>query len=157
MDRRSFLGKSAAGAAAAVLGTAGMSAAAPPSGKVTARPKASQCSVCGNTVELISESFGQLVCCGRPMKRLLEQTKDTGWEKHVPVIEKSGSAIKVKVGSRPHPMTKAHLIQWIELLAVGKTYRQILKPGQKPEATFNVNAKKITARSYCNLHGLWKG
>ncbi|HDL08215.1 MAG TPA: desulfoferrodoxin, partial [Desulfobacteraceae bacterium] len=26
-----------------------------------------------------------------------------------------------------------------------------------PEAVFKVEAKQITARAYCNLHGLWKG
>ncbi|MFH1625742.1 MAG: desulfoferrodoxin family protein, partial [Pseudomonadota bacterium] len=25
-----------------------------------------------------------------------------------------------------------------------------------PEAAFNIAAEKITAREYCNLHGLWK-
>ena len=34
-----------------------------------------------------------------------------------------------------------------------------LKPGEKPEAIFmtNAEAKDVTAREYCNLHGLWKG
>ncbi|MFQ5842668.1 MAG: desulfoferrodoxin family protein, partial [Thermodesulfobacteriota bacterium] len=31
------------------------------------------------------------------------------------------------------------------------------KPGGSPEATFDIKAEKITAREYCNLHGLWKG
>jgi superoxide reductase len=38
----------------------------------------------------------------------------------------------------------------------GKVYRQFLKPGQSPEATFCIKADKVTAREYCNLHGLWK-
>jgi superoxide reductase len=32
-----------------------------------------------------------------------------------------------------------------------------LKPGEAPEASFNIQAEKIVAREYCNLHGLWKG
>ena len=37
--------------------------------------------------------------------------------------------------------------------------RHELKPGEKPEAIFltNAEAKDVTAREYCNLHGLWKG
>jgi superoxide reductase len=27
---------------------------------------------------------------------------------------------------------------------------------QKPEAEFCVTAKKLSARDYCNIHGLWK-
>jgi len=156
MDRRSFLGSSVAGVGAAVLGFGATANAAPTTMNVSARPKTYRCSVCGNIVEQVNESVGQLVCCGRPMKRLREQTKDTGWEKHVPVIERSGNKVRVKVGSRPHPMTQAHYIVWIELTADQITYRQLLKPGQKPEAVFNVNAKKVSARCYCNLHGLWK-
>jgi superoxide reductase len=31
-----------------------------------------------------------------------------------------------------------------------------VKPGVAPEATFKIAAGKVTAREYCNLHGLWK-
>jgi superoxide reductase len=53
-------------------------------------------------------------------------------------------------------MTPEHYIEWIELIADGKSYRQFLAPGQAPEAVFCVKADKVTAREYCNLHGLWK-
>jgi superoxide reductase len=52
-------------------------------------------------------------------------------------------------------MEAAHYIEWIELTADGKVYRQQLQPGQAPEATFPVIAKQVTAREYCNLHGHW--
>jgi superoxide reductase len=72
------------------------------------------------------------------------------------VIEKTGKGIKVKVGSIPHPMEEAHYIEWIEINADGAVQRKFLKPGDKPEAEFEVKAKKIAARDYCNVHGLWK-
>jgi superoxide reductase len=75
----------------------------------------------------------------------------------VPVIEKVDGGIKVTVGSVPHPMTDEHYIEWIELLADGKAYRQFLKPGDEPEALFNVSADSVSAREHCNVHGLWKG
>ena len=53
-------------------------------------------------------------------------------------------------------MTEDHNIGWIELIADGKIYRQFLSPGDKPEATFCVEAKEVSAREHCNLHGLWK-
>jgi superoxide reductase len=52
-------------------------------------------------------------------------------------------------------MEEKHYIEWIELLADGKAYRQFLKPGDKPEAFFAVTGVSVTAREYCNLHGLW--
>ena len=115
-----------------------------------------KCSVCGNIVEVLFAGGGELVCCGKPMDLQEEKTADEGKEKHVPVIEKTGSGFKVKVGSVPHPMEESHLIQWIELIADGVVYRKHLAPGQAPEAEFCVKAEAVTAREYCNLHGLWK-
>ncbi len=116
-----------------------------------------KCAKCGNIVEVLTGGVGELVCCGEPMALLDEKTADATTEKHVPVIEKVEGGIKVKVGSVPHPMEEKHYIEWIELLADGKAYRQFLKPGDAPEAVFNVTAESVSAREYCNVHGLWKG
>jgi superoxide reductase len=53
-------------------------------------------------------------------------------------------------------MEEKHYIEWIELVADGRAYREFLKPGQAPEAFFPVQAQKVAAREYCNLHGLWR-
>lgn len=116
-----------------------------------------KCEVCGNIVEVLHGGDGELVCCGQPMKRFVENTVDAAKEKHVPVIEKVEGGVKVKVGDVAHPMEEKHYIEWVEIIADGKAYRQFLNPGEAPEATFNVEADQITAREYCNLHGLWKG
>lgn len=115
-----------------------------------------KCNVCGNIVEVLYAGGGELVCCGQPMELLKEKTKDEGLEKHVPVIEKTEKGIKVKVGSVPHPMEEKHYIQWIEVIADDRVYRKHLKPEDKPEAEFAIEAKNIEAREYCNIHGLWK-
>jgi len=116
-----------------------------------------KCKACGNIVEVVHAGGGELVCCGEPMQLMKENTVDAAKEKHIPVIEKIGGGYRVKVGSVPHPMEEKHYIEWIELLADGKAYRQFLKPGQAPEAVFMIEAKSVSAREYCNLHGLWKG
>jgi superoxide reductase len=115
-----------------------------------------KCDTCGNIVEVLHGGGGELVCCGQPMKFFKENTVDAAKEKHVPVVEKSADGFKVKVGSVAHPMEEKHWIEWVELIADGKVYRQFLKPGQAPEATFCIKADKVAAREYCNLHGLWK-
>jgi superoxide reductase len=84
-----------------------------------------------------------------------ENTVDAAQEKHVPVIEVGADSITVKVGSVPHPMQTEHYIEWIELIADGKVYRQNLQPSDDPQATFPVIAENVTAREYCNLHGHW--
>ncbi|MCL5123772.1 MAG: desulfoferrodoxin [Deltaproteobacteria bacterium] len=114
-----------------------------------------KCEVCGNVVEMIHTGQGELVCCGQPMKVFKENTVDAAKEKHIPVKEAIDSGLKVKVGSVPHPMEEKHYIEWIEIVADGKAYRQFLKPGEAPEAFFPVSGEFI-AREYCNLHGLWK-
>ncbi|HKK34503.1 MAG TPA: desulfoferrodoxin [Desulfomicrobiaceae bacterium] len=115
-----------------------------------------KCDACGNIVEVLQGGAGDLVCCGEPMKLMAEGTVDAAREKHIPVIEKTATGFKVVVGSVAHPMEEKHYIQWIELIADGKSYRQFLAPGQAPEAEFCVQADNVTAREYCNLHGHWK-
>ncbi len=115
-----------------------------------------KCEICGNIVEVIHGGGGELVCCGQPMTLLKENTVDAATEKHVPVIEKISDGYKVSVGSVAHPMEEAHYIEWIELMVDGQAYRQFLNPGDKPEAIFKIEATNVTAREYCNLHGLWK-
>jgi len=115
-----------------------------------------KCMHCGNIVEVVHAGGGDLVCCGEKMKLFKENTVDAAKEKHVPVIEKTASGYKVSVGSVAHPMTEEHWIEFIELIADGKSYKQFLNPGQEPVAEFCVKASKVTAREYCNLHGLWK-
>lgn len=116
-----------------------------------------KCEVCGNIVEMLHEGAGELVCCNQPMKLFSENSVDAAKEKHVPVIEKTDTGYKVTIGSVAHPMEEKHYIEWIELVADNKVYRKFLKPGDKPEASFCTSSTKITAREYCNLHGLWKG
>ena len=115
-----------------------------------------KCNVCGNIVEVLHAGVGELVCCGQPMELLKEKTEDIGLEKHVPVVEKTEKGIKVKIGSVPHPMEEKHYIEWVEIITDGGVYRKFLKPGDKPEAEFEIKAEKIKAREYCNIHGLWK-
>ncbi len=117
-----------------------------------------KCEICGNIVEVLHKGADSLVCCEQPMKLQEEKKEDPEiGEKHAPIIEKPETdKIVVKVGSIEHPMEAEHYIEWIELIADGKSYKKFLNPGDKPEAEFCIQAQEITAREYCNLHGLWK-
>lgn len=123
---------------------------------MTERSQIYKCEICGNIVEVLHAGVGELVCCGQPMKLLIEKTEDVGKEKHVPVVEKTATGIKVKVGSIPHPMEEKHFIEFVEVITDGGIFRKFLKPGDKPEADFDVPADGIKVREYCNVHGLWK-
>jgi superoxide reductase len=123
---------------------------------MTERLQVYKCGICGNIVEVMHTGGGELVCCGQAMALVKENTVDAAKEKHVPVVERTADGFKVKVGSVAHPMEDKHWIEWVEVIADGKVLRQYLKPGQAPEAVFCVKADTVTAREYCNLHGLWK-
>ena len=122
---------------------------------MTKQKQVYRCNICGNIVEVVNPAGGTLSCCGQPMELLEENTKDAALEKHVPVIEKIDGGYKVTVGAVEHPMTEEHYIMWIELITEDKVYRKYLKPGDKPTATFMIDAKDVKAREYCNLHGHW--
>ncbi len=115
-----------------------------------------KCAVCGNITAVVHGAAGELVCCGQPMNMLVENSVDAAQEKHVPVISKVGGGYQVKVGSVAHPMEDKHYIEWIELAAGNHVYRCFLQPDDLPEADFKTAADEVTARAYCNLHGLWR-
>lgn len=115
-----------------------------------------KCFKCGNIFELLHVGGGSPSCCDEPMKLMREGSSDGAQEKHVPVIEKTATGFKVKVGVAPHPMVTEHWIQWIEVIADGRSYHTFLHPGDAPEAEFCIKADTVIAREYCNLHGLWK-
>ena len=115
-----------------------------------------RCDVCGNVVSVVGKGAGELVCCGKPMNLLQEKTDDQGMEKHVPVIERIESGTRVKIGSAEHPMQDDHYIEWIEVMSEGRNQRVFLKPGNRPEAEFGKMPGNARARTFCNIHGLWK-
>lgn len=122
---------------------------------MTKRIEIYKCNVCGNIVEVVHAAAGKLACCGENMEHMTENTVDAAKEKHVPAIEVTSDAIRVTVGSVEHPMEDKHYIEWIELVAGDKAYRQFLAPGQKPVAEFPLVEGSFSVREYCNLHGLW--
>ena len=108
-------------------------------------------------VMLINKNAAELSCNGTPMKNLIANTTDAAQEKHVPVVEVDGNKISVKVGSVAHPMTEAHLIEWIYLQTKKGGQHRYLTAADKPEAVFYIaeDDTPLAVYEYCNLHGLW--
>lgn len=115
-----------------------------------------RCETCGNVAEILHGGEGALVCCGKNMTALSENTVDAAVEKHIPVLARDGNTCTVTVGSVPHPMEDKHYIELIELLTEARVYHAFLDPGKKPEASFDIHGEVLGARAYCNMHGLWK-
>jgi len=110
-----------------------------------------------SVIMLISGGGADISCDGKPMNFLKANTTDAVQEKHVPQVTVDGKKISVKVGSVEHPMTEAHLIQWIYLQTKKGGQYVHLTAADKPEAEFIVadGDEPIAAYEFCNLHGLW--
>ena len=116
-----------------------------------------RCEICGNIVQVMHASKGELVCCGQPMTLLVPHPKeDEKQEKHVPVFINDN---QIQVGSVLHPMVEEHHIEFIETMTDDKKNIQIkfLNIDDEPKMTVNANNKYSIAVEYCNIHGLWQG
>ncbi len=114
-----------------------------------------KCPICGNIIGLIDGDIKHMRCCGKEMELLVANSQDAATEKHVPVYEKDGDEIIVRVGEVEHPMVEDHYIMWIAQVSDNKTTRIRLHPNQKPEVRFKY-IPESTIYAYCNKHGLWK-
>lgn len=117
-----------------------------------------KCAKCNNVVMFLDAGSCTPTCCAESMVKLDEQTADATKEKHVPIIKKVDGGYTVTVGSTHHPMLDNHWIQWVELVVDATRMFVELSPGDTPEAFFScAHGTAVSAREYCNLHGLWKG
>ena len=109
-------------------------------------------------IMLIGGNGQDISAGGKPMQFLTANTTDAAQEKHVPQVTVDGKKVRVQVGSVEHPMTEAHLIQWIYLQTKRGGQYVHLTAADKPVAEFVVadGDEPIAAYEYCNLHGLWK-
>ena len=118
-----------------------------------------KCSICGNFVEIVLAGAGTLACCNQPMNLLTPNTTDAASEKHVPFFVKTDNELEVRVGSVLHPMTDEHYIQFIEVVSEEERYikRKYLYPTEEPIFPLKCyDIGPLTAREFCNLHGLWE-
>ena len=111
-------------------------------------------------VEVYGDEALKLTANGEELKAILPNTEDAAQEKHVPVAtyDAAKNEVHVKVGSVAHPMTEAHLIEWIMLVTKKGVQRADLTATDAPEVTFRLADGDAPVRvlEYCNLHGLWQ-
>ena len=121
-------------------------------------PKFYKCKSCGQIAAAVDKKACPIKCCGEPMEEITANTVDAAKEKHVPAVTVEGNIVKVCVGEVEHPMTDAHLINWVCLETAEGMQRKALTAADKPYVEFALTAsdKPVAAYAYCNLHGLWK-
>jgi len=125
---------------------------------MTSQLEIRKCSVCDTVIEVLESCGAEITCCGRPMDAMSAKCFAAGRQRHTPIVEQLDDGIRVTVGRMPHLMSHDHFIQWIELTANGRNYRQFLKPGMLPQAFFNVptgESGEVQVRVMCKQDGLW--
>lgn len=113
------------------------------------------CEKCGATIEVLKDCTCEncgIKCCGEQTKKVVSNSVDASFEKHVPVVEVVGNFIEVVVN---HVMEEEHYIEWIALDCEKVSARKYFKAGETPKAIFPyIKGSKVYA--YCNKHGLWE-
>lgn len=116
-----------------------------------------RCTHCGQVIIKILDTNVPVVCCGEKMVEIIANTTEAAIEKHIPVVNKEGNIVFVKVGSIAHPMTNEHYIDAICLETNKGTYFKKITPINLPEAKFILDEDEVVIATYahCNLHSLW--
>lgn len=116
-----------------------------------------KCEHCGNIAIKVVDAGVPMVCCGEKMTELVPGAVDGALEKHVPAVSVEGSHVHVQVGEVAHPMTEAHLIQFIVLVTEKGHQVVSLTADNEPVADFELSEGDAAVKvyEYCNLHGLW--
>ena len=96
------------------------------------------CEHCGKIAAIVKESGVPLMCCGEKMKELIPGVTEAAAEKHIPVCVVKNNQVTVTVGEVSHPMLPEHYIEWISLETKQGNQRKVLKPGDKPQASFAI-------------------
>ena len=61
------------------------------------------------------------------------------------------------MGEVLHPMTEEHYIMFIETISKdeNEVHRKYLYANNEPKMLTQKSSDEISAREYCNIHGLW--
>ena len=55
------------------------------------------CDHCGNLITTLHDAGVPMLCCGEKLRELIPNTVEASGEKHLPVVERSGSTLTVTV------------------------------------------------------------
>ena len=115
--------------------------------------KLKKCDKCGALIVALKDCNCDncgIKCCGEAMSEVIVNS-DGAVEKHLPVYEKRGDDILVKVN---HVMDEDHYIEWISTVSGNKINTISFNPGDEVSYVFKYE-KGMKIYSYCNKHGLW--
>ena len=114
-----------------------------------------KCKKCGAMVKVIEDCNCEgcgIKCCGESMEKLVPNSIDAAFEKHIPTYEVKDGKIFVKVN---HVMEDEHFIEWVSVVYENREVTTYFKPGEEAVAHCKYVPGSVLY-AYCNKHGLWK-
>ena len=119
-----------------------------------------KCSICGQIVGVIKKTDVSMICCGKPMDRVVANEGDGAFEKHIPYVTcEDGKHLHIQIGETLHPALDFHHIEWIIVETNLRTLRYPLNPTEEPKRTFELELKleekAVAVYEHCNIHGLY--
>lgn len=117
--------------------------------------KVFRCKKCGAMIMNIQESDAdecEMVCCGEVMEKLVPNSVDASFEKHIPTYDVKEGVVKAKVN---HVMEDEHYIEWIAYVTKDTQELRYFEPNMVPETEFKYE-EESKLYAYCNKHGLWE-
>ncbi len=94
-------------------------------------------------------------CCGENLSMGIN-VEDADQQKHLPLVTRKGTRLKVDVGALNHEMEKGHQIEWICVETDKGAMVHRLSVGEKPQSEFELGDEKALAvYACCTKHGIW--
>lgn len=118
-----------------------------------------KCNLCGQIIEVVTDTNMPIICCNEQMHEIKANEKEEELkEKHIPVYKIEKGKVITRIGSVPHPMSKDHYIEWVALVTNKGKQQKCLKPGDFPRVEFSLGKDERVEEiyAYCNIHSLWK-
>lgn len=113
------------------------------------------CPTCHSVIELIENGGHSLVCCDQPMRKLSVKEKGKESEYHLPQLKHRDGLLYVNVGSKPHPQSEDHHIEFILFVTKQTVRRSDIKSNSMASTVFT-DKDHGDVYAYCSKHGLWK-
>lgn len=113
-----------------------------------------KCKKCGALIDVLKDCTCddcKIICCGEQMSKVLANSTDASFEKHIPNYEIDGDMMNIHVD---HVMESDHYVEWIMVKYQKETRWIYFNPNDKANYT-TYYEKGAIIYAYCNKHGLW--
>jgi len=120
------------------------------------KEKLFQCDICGCLVKSLNRPVLGLICCDEEMIELKPETGDLASENHLPFPENLVEK-QFRTGKHPHPMVKAHYIDFMQVVSDRYVFTQYFFPYDRIVFRLPLFFRgEVKLFSHCLIHGFFE-